>query len=90
MLAYWWKVVLCHVIQLLPDVALGVYNIPPDGMRQNHTDVFLIALVAELKMGCAHTFSLLEDIAEAQRSLENSFVLLSVVVKAAISIQFCW
>lgn len=71
MLAYCWKeVVLYQIILLLPDRALGVNNMLPDSMGQKHTGVVLIALVAELKLGCAHTFSLLEDIGEAQRLLE--------------------
>lgn len=37
---------------------------------QKHTGVILIALVAKLKMGCAHTFSPLKHIGEAQRLLE--------------------
>lgn len=69
-LAYWWTEVVVYRILLLPDVALGVNNMPSDGTGQKHTGVVLIALVAELKMGCAHIFSPLEDTGETQRLLE--------------------
>lgn len=43
---------------------------PPNGTGQKHTGAVLKALVAELKMGHAHTFSPLVDIGEAPRLLE--------------------
>lgn len=55
------------MILLLPDVTLGVNSMPPDHMGRKHTGVALTALVAELKMGCTHTFPPLEDVGEAQR-----------------------
>jgi len=43
---------------------------PPDGTTRKLTGVILIALVAELKMDCAHNFSPSEDIGETQRLSE--------------------
>lgn len=52
----------------LPDVRLGVNNMLPDHMGWKHTGVAFTALVAELEMGCTHTFPPLEDTGETQRS----------------------